>query len=209
MDQSLIFGAAAVLFCIRDARLLAARRRLFLAYPPLLVGTAAGCGLVAETLSATEARALLGDSRFWAPAAAIHGALSFRSGRRGLRGKLPDWLSILPTPVLCVVLIGAARYVLAGIDGATGLPVGLALGVSYGCVAALASVTPVARRTASGALRFASVAHVSALLLVPALAVPDRPLAVQDVNWAVTGLVLASVLAILGASFLWHRARSR
>ena len=204
MDQSLIFGAAAVLFCIRDARLLAARRRLFLAYPPLLVGTAAGCGLVAETLSATEARALLGDFRFWAPAAAIHGALSFRSGRRGLRGKLPDWLSIL-----CVVLIGAARYVLAGIDGATGLPVGLALGVSYGCVAALVSVTPVARTTASGALRFASVAHVSALLLVPALAVPDRPLAVQDVNWSVTGLVLASVLAILGASFLWHRARSR
>lgn len=209
MDQSLIFGAAAVLFCIRDARLLAGRRQLFLVYPPLLVGTAAGCGLVAEILSASEARALLGDFRFWLPAAAIHGALSLRSGRRSLRGKPPDWLSILPTPVLCVVLIGAGRHVLAEIDGATGLAVGLALGISYGSVAALASVTPVARRTALGAMRFASAAHVSALLLVPALAVPDRPLAIQEVDWPVTGFVLASVAAILGASLIWHRARSR
>lgn len=207
MDQSLIFGAAAVVFCFRDARLLAARRGLLLVFGPTLLAAAAGCGLIAETLSATEARELVADVRFWLPAAAIHAALSFRSGRRSLLGRKPDWLSILPTPILCVAMTGSARFALANIDGATGLPVGLALGAIYGLSVALVSTTALARRTPAESMRFASIAHASALMLVPALAIPDRPLAAQELDWPATGLVLGSVLVILGASFLWHRSR--
>ena len=87
MDRSLIFGAAVILFCVRDARLLAARPRLFLAFMPLLLAAATGCGMVAERLSESEARELLADIRFWLPAASVHAALSFRSGRRSLLGQ--------------------------------------------------------------------------------------------------------------------------
>ena len=209
MDLRLVFGAAVILFCVRDARLLAARRRLFIAYVPMLLAVAAGCGLVAERLSASEAREILADVRFWLPAALIHAALSFRSGRRSVLAEPGDWLSIMPAPVLCVAMIGAGRQALASLDGPVGLQVGLVLGAAYVCAVALLVASRLCGRDATESLRFASIAHASALLLVPALAVPDRPLAVQSVDWLVTGLVLGSVLTILGASLAWHRMRHR
>lgn len=209
MDRSLIFGAAVILFCVRDARLLAAQRRLVVVFVPMLLAVSVGCGLVAERLSATEARDLLADVRFWLPAATVHAALSFRSGRRSLMARPADWLSIMPAPVLCVAMIGAGRQALAGLDGVAGLHVGLMIGSVYGCAVALLVTSRLCGKDVSAPLRFASIAHVSALLLVPALAAPDRPLAAQSVDWLVTGLVLGSVLVILGASLAWHRMRHR
>ena len=209
MDRSLIFGAAVILFCVRDARLLATQRGLFVAFVPILLAVAAGCGLLAERLSESEARELLADIRFWLPAASIHALLSFRSGRRSLLARPPDWLSIMPAPVLCVAMIGAGRQSLTAFDGVAGLQVGLVIGGAYGCAVALLVVSRLCGKDALASLRFASIAHVSALLLVPALAAPDRPLTAQSVDWLVTGLVLGSVLVIFGASLVWHRIRHR
>ena len=209
MDRSLVFGAAVVLFCVRDARLLAARRRLFAPYFPMLLAAAAGCGLLAETLSASEARDIIVDPRFWVPAAAIHAALSFRSGRRSHLGKPPDWLSVMPGPVLCVAMVGAGRFALANLADTTGLTVGLALGSAHGTVVALVATSRLLGGNPSESLRFASIAHVSALLLVPALAAPDRPLAIQPVDWPATVLVIGSVLLLLGLSVALHRMRQR
>ncbi len=209
MDRTLLFGAAVVLFCVRDGRLLASRPPLALVALPVLLAVSAGCGLFAERLSVNDATAWLVDGRFWIPAALLHALLSFRSARRGRTNKRADWISLLPAPVWCVAITGGARMALARFDDVTGLSVGLALGAAYaaavGSVAIFRRLDPDAR----AALRFASVTHMSAILLVPAAAMLDRPLSSQPVDWIVTGIVTSFVVLILGLSFALHRLRGR
>lgn len=209
MDRDLLFGAAVLLFCVRDARLLAARRPLLLGYLPMLVGASMVSGVAAEMLSASDAREIMADPRFWLPAAIVHAGLGFRSGRRGLQGKAPDWLSVIPAPVLLVALVGAGRSLLVYWDGGTGLTVGLLPGAVYGCLVVLAALSPLPGGKPEGSLRFASIVHASALLLVPAIAAPERAIATQQVEWATTGLVLGCVAAILTLSVFWHLRRFR
>ncbi len=209
MDRSLVFGAVAVLFCIRDARLLRVRPRLAFAYGPMLLLAGAMCGLAAESLSADGALAVVLDVRFWLPAIAVHAALSYGSARRSRLGKPPDWLSVLPGPVLCAAMVGAGRLALARIDDSSGLATGLALGCAFAGASGLVAATGLLGRDAAGSLRFAAVTHLSALLVVPALAAPESPLAAQPVDWRVTALVLGAVGTVLLLSFAWHRARSR
>ncbi len=209
MDRSLVLFVALALFCVRDARLLASRRRLLIAYASLLLVTGGACGLVAENLSATQALELLGDARFLAAAIALHALLGYLSAWRSRSGRPADWISVLPTPVSCVAATGAVRFALMHLDGVSGPVVGVPLGLSYGLVAALLSLRIGARPDSSGALRFSALTHGSALLLVPASATLDNPLATQPVDWLTTGLLLASVAALIAGSFAWHRLRQR
>ena len=207
MDRSLFFGAAVLLFLVRDGRLLAARPNLGAAFALLVLGTASACGALADILSARQAQELLEDPKCWIPAVVIHAALSYWSGRRGRRGDPIDWLSILPAPVLMIALVGGSRMVLTYSERLTGMPVGAILGAGYAL--AVLAVSRSGRLTSSpaSALRLASVAHVSALLLIPAAAILDRPLATQAFDWRMTGVVLSSVVLLVALSFAWHRHR--
>ena len=209
MDRTLLFGAAVLLFCVRDGRLVGSRPIMSVSAFPTLLAAAAGCGLVAERISADEATAWLTDVRFWVPAALLHALLSFRSARLGRMNKQVDWISLLPAPVWLVAMTGGARAALAWIDGVTGVTVGLVLGAAY--LAAAGSLALLGRfdRAPRAALRLASVTHISAILLVPAATVLDRPLSSQPIDWFVTTIVIGSVALILGLSFAWHRFRGR
>ena len=208
MDTKLLLGAALAILCVRDAKLVASRRRLAVAFVPLVLIVAACCGFFAERLSATEAEAWLRDSRLWLPAIATHALLALWSVGRGRRQRPADWISVAPTPIFCVAIVGAARLALVQIDGASGLAVGLVFGLAYGTsVAGLATWGGLTRRGLAP-LRFAAVSHFSALLLIPAAGL-DRPLDLQGVDWRVTGAVLAVVGSLVGASFFWHRHRNR
>lgn len=208
MDSTIMFGGALALFCLRDARLVALRHRLFIASMAMSLAAAAGCGLVAERLSAQGADAWLRDERFWIPAALIHAALAIHALQSARSGKPARWVSLLPAPVWCVAIIGASRTGLAGTQELTGLAVGLALGAAYVCAVGVVAKICRETRNAAPAHRFASVSHLSAFLLVPAAAILDRPLAVHGVDSRTTAIVLCCVGAILAASFGWHRARS-
>ena len=208
MDIKLLLGAALVLLCVRDAKLVASRRRLAVAFVPLVLIVAAGCGLLAERLSATEAEAWLRDPRLWLPASAMHALLALWTIGRGRRQRPADWISVAPTPMFCIGIVGAARLALVHIDGASGVAVGLGCGLAYGTlVAGLVSWGGLTRRGLAP-LRFAAVSHFSALLLIPAAGL-DRPLELQGVDWRVTGAVLAAVGSLVGASYFWHRHRNR
>ena len=205
MDRSLLLGAAVVLLCWRDGRLLATRPRLVLVAVPLVMVAAIACGLLAERLSLDQSNAWLADSRFWLTATFGHGLLAFHASRRSRSGKRADWISVLPTPVWAVSMIGGSRLALAWLDGVTGLTVGLLLGAGYaGAFCAIAFVLR-ANRDASGALRFASAVQGSAIALFPAAMVLDRPLATQAVDWRASLLVAGLVAALLLASFGLHR----
>lgn len=208
MDFKLLLGAALALLCLRDAKLIASGRRLAVAFVPFVLIVSAGCGLLAERMSAKEAEAWLRDPRLWLPAIAMHALLALWAIGRGRQQRPADWISVAPTPIFCIGIVGAARLALVHIDGASGLAAGLSLGVAYGIlVAALATWTGLARRGLAP-LRFAAVSHFSALLLIPAAGL-DRPLDLQGVDWRVTGVVLAVVGSLVGASFFWHRHRNR
>lgn len=208
MDSKLLLGAALVLLCVRDAKLLASRRRLAVVFAPLVLIVSAGCGLLAERLSATEAEAWLRDPRLWLPATAIHALLALWAIGRGRRQRPADWVSVAPTPILCIGIVGAARLALVYLDGASGLAAGLLIGLAYGISAAALATWDGLTRRGLAPLRFAAVSHFSALLLIPAAGL-NRPLDLQGVDWRVTGAVLAAVGSLVGASFLWHRYRSR
>ena len=207
MDRSLLFGAAVMIICVRDARLLASRPRLSIAYAPIVLGAAIACGMLAETLSAAEADAWLRDARFWLPAASAHVLLSYWSERLSRRRTSADWITVLPAPVWGVGMIAVGRLVLTDVDGLTGSAVGLATGMAYvllvGCLALLGwfDASP------AGALRFAAISHLSALLLIPVAVALERPIEMQSVDWRVTALVAAFVGLLLAASFVWHRSR--
>ena len=209
MDRTLLFGAAVLLFCVRDGRLVGARPIASAAALPILLAASAGCGLVAERISADEATAWLTDVRLWLPALLLHALLSFHSARLGRMNKQVDWISLLPAPLWLVATTGGARAALASIDGVTGVPVGLALGAAYSAAAGSLAIWGRFDRGPRAALRFASVTHISAILLVPAATVLDRPVSGQRVDWFVTAIVIGSVALILGMSFVWHRYRRR
>ncbi len=207
MDRSLFFCAAVVLFLVRDGRLLAARPRLGAAFVLIVLGTASACGAVADILSAHQAQELLQNPKCWIPAAAIHAGLSYWSGRRGRREYPVDWLSMLPSPVWVIALVGGSRMALTYANSLTGVPVGVLLGAAYALAVLALSRSAWRASSSRSALRLASVTHVSALLLIPAAAILDRPLAPQMIDWRVTATVLSSVVLLVALSFAWHRHR--
>lgn len=207
MDRTLLFGAAVLLFCIRDGRLLASRPGISFVAVPILLATSVACGLVAERISADEASAWLSDVRFWIPAMLLHALLAFRSGSLGRAQRRVDWISLLPAPVWTVAMIGGARMALVWTENVTGLSVGIVLGLGYVGAVGIVALSGRFDRASRPALRFAAVNHISAILLVPAATVLDRPLAGQPVNWSVTAAVIGAVALVLGLSFAWHRFR--
>ena len=207
MDRTLLFGAAVALSCVRDARLIATRRRLAAVLSPVALAAAAGCGLVAERLSAADADRWMGDSRFWLPAVLLHATLSLHAARKSRLEGPAGLISVLPTPVWCVAMTGAARIALVRIDGAMGLSTGLALGAAYLVATALIAVLGRARANPRTALRFAAATQISAILLVPAATVLDRSIEGQPVDWLVSGVVISLVALIMALSFAWHRRR--
>ncbi len=207
MDRELVLVGALALFCLRDARLIVSRPRLLFAFVPLLCLAAGACGVVAENLSAQRATELLDDSRFWIPALLLHAALGLRAARKYRRGGSADWLTVFPTPLTIVGLTLGTRAVLVFWDGVDGVTAGAGLGAAYGLLVALLVLALRGMRDGVAALRYSSLAHFSALLLVPSAAVLDTPLAAQPVHWERAALVLASVAALVMASFFWHRYR--
>ena len=209
MDRTFVFGAAAVLFCLRDARLLGARPRLVFSFVPITGAAGAACGLAAESLSAVAASSLVGNVRFWLPATAIHAAQAYWCVRRNRLGRPPDWISALPGPLVVVAMVWAARLALVQVDGAEGLHVGAAIGLAYGAICGALGATGLVGRSPPDALRFGAVVHLSALLMIPALAAPDQPLGEQPVDWPLTAAVTAAIAALVLLSFAWHRYRFR
>ena len=207
MDREVVLVCALALFCLRDAGLVASRPRLLVAFAPILIVAAGACGFVAENLSAQKAGELLNDSRLWITALLLHAALGFQASRKYRRGRSADWLTVFPPPLTIIGLILGSRAALVFWDGVNGMTAGLALGAAYGLFVALLALAVRKRRDGVAALRYSSLAHFSALLLVPASAVLDSPLAAQPVHWERAALVLASVAALVTASFFWHRYR--
>lgn len=207
MDRELVLVCALALFCLRDAGLVASRPRLLVAFAPLLIVAAGACGFVAENLSAQKAGELLDDSRLWITALLLHAALGFQASRKYRRGGSADWLTVFPPPLTIIGLTLGSRAALVLWDGASGATAGLALGVAYGSCVALLAIAVWKRRDGVAAMRYSSLAHFSALLLVPSSAVLDSPLAAQPLHWERAALVLASVAALVAASFFWHRYR--
>ena len=207
MDRELVLVGALALFCLRDAQLVVSRPRLLFTFAPLLVVIAGACGAVAENLSEQRAGEILEDSRLWIPALLLHAALGLQAVRKYRQGGRADWLTVLPTPLTIIGLTLGARATLVFWDGVNGMTAGLALGAAYGLFVALLALAVRKRRDGVAALRFASLAHFSALLLVPSSAVLDSPVAAQPVHWERAALVLASVAALVAASFFWHRYR--
>lgn len=207
MDRELVLVGALALFCLRDARLIVSRPRLLFAFVPLLFLAAGTCGVVAENLSAQRAGELLDDSRLWIPALLVHAAFGLRAARKYRRGGSADWLTVLPTPLTIVGLTLGCRAVLVFWDGVDGVTAGVGLGAAYGVSVALLALAIREGRDSVAALRYSSLAHFSALLLVPSSAVLDTPLGAQPVHWERAALVLASIAALVTASFFWHRYR--
>lgn len=207
MDREVVLVCALALFCLRDAALVASRPRLLVAFAPILIVAAGACGFVAENLSAQKAGELLDDSRLWIPALLLHAALGLQAMRKYRRGGPADWLTVLPTPLTIIGLTLGARAALVFWDGVNGTTVGLALGTAYGLSVALVALAVRKRRNGVAALGYSSLAHFSALLLVPSSALLDSPLGAQPVHWERAALVLASVAALVTASFFWHRYR--
>ncbi len=209
MDQDLVLASALVLFCLRDARLIVSRPGLLFALVPLLLLASGACGVVAENLSAQRAGELLGDPRLWVCAMLLHVALAFWAARKSRRGAIADWIAVAPTPITVIGLTLVSRIVLVHWDGVDGVAVGLALGIGYGLVVGILALAVWPRRDGPAALRFSSLTHLSALMLVPSSAVLDTPLATQPADWERAALVLASIAALVAASFFWHRSRRR
>lgn len=207
MDRELVLVGALALFCLRDARLIVSRPRLMFAFAPLLLVAAGACGVVAENLSAQRAGELLDDSRLWITAVLLHAALGFQAVRNYRRGGSADWLTVLPTPLTIIGLTIGSRTVLVFWDGVDGATAGVGLGAVYGLSVALLALALRGRRDGVAALRYSSLAHLGALLLVPSAAVLDNPLAAQPVHWERAAAVLASIAALVTASFFWHRYR--
>lgn len=207
MDREVVLVCALALFCLRDAALVASRPRLLVAFAPILIVAAGACGFVAENLSAQKAGELLEDSRLWIPALLLHAALGLQAVRKYRQGGRADWLTVLPTPLTIIGLTLGARATLVFWDGVNGTTVGLALGTAYGLSVALVALAVRKRRNGVAALGYSSLAHFSALLLVPSSALLDSPLGAQPVHWERAALVLASVAALVTASFFWHRFR--
>ena len=209
MDHKIVFATLCGLFWIRDARLIATRPKLFRAYVPMLLATAVVCAWVAEYLSFDQVHGMFTDARLWALALAIHGFHMFRSGRMSRQGDAPEWWMFAPGPVLAAALIDIYHFGLARIDGSTGLTLALALSaIQAGTVGMIVRIGAV-HADPIAALRFGAVSHFSALALLAALALPDRPIASQSVDWTAASLVLGSVGMLVGASILWHRLRQR
>ena len=208
MDRSLLFGAAVMIICVRDARLLASRPRLSIAYVPMVLAAAVACGMLAESLSAAEADAWLRDARFWLPAASTHVFLSYWSERLGRRGTSADWIAVLPAPVWGVGMIAVGRLVLTDVDGLTGPAIGLAMGIAYVLLVSSVALLRWFDASPAAALRFAAISHLSALLLIPVAVALERPIEIQTVDWRVTALVGVFVGLLLAVSFIWHRSRS-
>ena len=209
MDRELVLVGALALFCLRDAQLVVSRPRLLFTFAPLLFVIAGACGAVAENLSEQRAGEILEDSQLWIPALLLHAALGFQAVRKYRQGGPADWLTVLPTPLTIIGLTLGARAALVFWDGVNGMTAGLALGAAYGLSVALLALAVRKRRDGVAALRYSSLAHFSALLLVPSSTVLDSPLAAQPVQWERAALVLASVAALVTASFFWHRYRWR
>lgn len=207
MDRELVLVGALALFCLRDAQLVVSRPRLLFTFAPLLFVMAGVCGAVAENLSEQRAEEILEDSRLWIPALSLHAALGLQAVRKYRQGGPADWLTVFPTPLTIIGLTLGARATLVFWDGVNGMTAGLALGAVYGLSVALLALAVRKRRDGVAALRLSSLAHFSALLLVPSSAVLDSPLAAQPVHWERAALVLASVAALVTASFFWHRYR--
>ena len=209
MDQELVLVSALALFCLRDARLAVSRPRLLFALVPLLLLASVACGVAAENLSEQRAGELLGDPRLWGCAMLLHAALASWAARKSRRAEAPDWVAVLPTPITGIGMTLAARIVLVHWDGVDGAVVGLVLGIGYGLVVGMLALPLWPRRDGPAALRFSSLTHLSALMLVPSSAILDSPLATEPTDWGRAALVLASVAALVAASFFWHRSRSR
>ena len=139
----------------------------------------------------------------------LHALLASLAARRFRRGEAANWIAVAPTPITCIGLTLLSRTVLVHWDGVDGAVVGLLLGTGYGLVAGALAWALRSRRNGPAALRFACLTHLSALMLVPASAVLDRPLDVQPVDWEKTALVLAGVGALVAGSYFWHRYRRR
>ena len=197
-----------MILCVRDARLLASRPRLLIMYAPIVLAAAVGCGMLAETLSASEADAWLSDARFWLPAAAVHALLAYLSERRVRRGRGVDLIAVLPAPVWGVGVIGAGRLTLTHVDGLTGASVGLALGAAYVLTVGCLTLSRWFDASPAVALRFAAISHVSALLLIPVAVALQRRIEIQAVDWRITVLVGGVVGLVLAVSFFWHRSRN-
>ncbi len=209
MDGRILFAAAQVLICIRDARLVAVRASLAWWWLPATIGAAAACGFIAERLSSEAARGILQDTRFWWPALALHAAVGLWSAGLGWRDRRPDWIAVAPTPISCVAWTGVSREALIRFDDLSGPIAGATAGLACVGVSALMARILRNRETIQPALRFSALTHLCALCLLPASTVLDRPIPAHRVDWRSTGIVLPSVLALAGLSFAWHRLRER
>ena len=209
MDGRILFAAAQVLICIRDARLVALRASLAWWWLPATIGAAAACGFIAERLSSEAARGILQDTRFWWPALALHAAVGLWSAGLGWRDRRPDWTAVAPTPISCVAWTGVSREALIRFDDLSGPIAGATAGLACVGVSALMARILRNRETIQPALRFSALTHLCALCLLPASTVLDRPIPAHRVDWRSTGIVLPSVLALAGLSFAWHRLRER
>ena len=208
MDGRLLLAAAQLLICIRDARLVSHRPKLAWWWIPSGLAASAACGFLAERISADEARALLLDPRIWGLAVALHAGSGIWTAYCSRQGRQVDWVSLCPTAISCVAWTGAVRETLVRVDGVPGVLAGVAAGaLCLGLSVLLARFNR--GKSVENALRFSAMSHVSAVVLIPASAVLDRPIGAHPVNWPATGTVLPAVLALICLSFAWHRRRQR
>ena len=217
MDWILPIGLGLVLFAARDSLGLAAFqvRALRLAYCASLLVAGGSLGAIAEQLSLTDARALVGEPFVWGPAIAVHGLLwlLFESAKRNRRLLAwSRWLLVLPPPLL-MYAVGAATWHALRWANLPGPLAGACVMAGYGAVVfvvAFALRRRAASQPAAGtALGFLAASNISGLLLplLPHRTQPGRALP-GNVDWAQSLPVLGIVVSLVSASFLWARLRN-
>ena len=209
MVGSALFAVAAVLFCLRDARVIAIRPTLAWLFVPLALGVSVGCGLLAENLSEAEAQAWLDDFRMWGPAVSLHIAAGLWGAVLARRERLPDWTTVVPGAVVVVGAVGAMREALISLDDATGLVVGLAVGGAYVVLACGLTAIVGTRQGARATVRLAALVHIAALTLIPIQPTITQTVPLQAVDWPATAVVLSAVCLLVAGSCALHRRRYR
>lgn len=217
MDWILPISLGFALFAARDSLGLAAFqvRGLRLAYCFSLLVAGGALGAVAERLSLTDGRALVGEPLVWGPAVAVHCILwiLFEAAKRSSRF-VPGcrWLLVAPPPLLLYAGGAATWHALRWVN-LPGPVAGACVMSAYGAVAigaAFALRRWASRPMAPGlALQFLATSNISGLLLalIPRRIQPGQALA-GEVNWAQSLPVLGIVASLAGASFLWARLRA-
>lgn len=217
MDWILPISLGLGLFAARDSLGLAAFQAggLRLAYWVSLLVAGGSLGAVAERLSLTDARALVGEPLVWGPAIVVHGILwvLFEAAKRSSRlCPWSRWLLIVPPPLL-MYAVGAATWNALRWANLPGPLAGALVMSGYGALVFIAAFA--LRRRAAGqptsgtALEFLAASNISGLLLalLPHRIQPGRVLA-RDVDWAQTSAVLGVVVSLVSASFVWARLRN-